>query len=212
MGLQAGTHWDALAHVSHDGVLYNGHPGIGRHRGRRGASAASTRSTPIVSRGVLLDVPAAKGIERLEPGYAITAGRPRRRVRLAGVEVDAGDVVLVRTGQIQNLHAGDRMAYTYPSAGLLVVDRASGSTPTTWPRSPPTTSRARCTRARSPSRYLPVHLLHLVYMGLTQGQNFDLEALAADCAADGRYTFLLDASPQPFTGGLGSPVNPVVTK
>jgi hypothetical protein len=49
-------------------------------------------------------------------------------------------------------------------------------------------------------------------MGLTQGQNFDLEALAADCAADGRYTFLLDASPQPFTGGLGSPVNPVVTK
>ncbi|MBV9663487.1 MAG: cyclase family protein, partial [Actinobacteria bacterium] len=60
--------------------------------------------------------------------------------------------------------------------------------------------------------YLPVHLLHLVYMGLTQGQNFDLEALAADCAADDRYTFLLDASPQPFTGGLGSPVNPVVTK
>src|SRR5260221_10233471 len=26
MGLQAGTHWDALAHVGHDGVLYNRHP------------------------------------------------------------------------------------------------------------------------------------------------------------------------------------------
>jgi hypothetical protein len=57
-----------------------------------------------------------------------------------------------------------------------------------------------------------VHVLCLVAMGLTQGQNFDLEALSADCAADRVYTFLLEATPQPFTGGLGSPVNPVVTK
>jgi hypothetical protein len=49
-------------------------------------------------------------------------------------------------------------------------------------------------------------------MGLTQGQNWDLENLAADCAADGVYTFLLEASPQPFTGATGSPVNPVATK
>jgi hypothetical protein len=49
-------------------------------------------------------------------------------------------------------------------------------------------------------------------MGLTQGQNFDLEELSADCADDGVYTFLLDATPQPFVGGLGSPVNPVAVK
>jgi hypothetical protein len=49
-------------------------------------------------------------------------------------------------------------------------------------------------------------------MGLTQGQNFDLEALAADCAADWRYAFLLDASPLPFVRGLGSPVHPVAVK
>jgi hypothetical protein len=59
---------------------------------------------------------------------------------------------------------------------------------------------------------LPVHLLHLVEMGMTQGQNFDLEALAADCADDGVYEFFLDASPQPFVGGIGSPVNPVAIK
>jgi hypothetical protein len=57
-----------------------------------------------------------------------------------------------------------------------------------------------------------VHLLHLVEMGMTQGQNFDLEALAADCADDGVHEFLLDASPQPFVGGLGTPVNPVAVK
>jgi hypothetical protein len=58
----------------------------------------------------------------------------------------------------------------------------------------------------------PVHLLHLVEMGMTQGQNFDLEDLAADCAADGVHEFLLDASPLPFERGLGSPVNPVAVK
>jgi hypothetical protein len=60
--------------------------------------------------------------------------------------------------------------------------------------------------------YLPVHLLHLVEMGMTQGQNWVLDALAADCAVDGQYTFLLDATPLPFTNGLGSPLNPVALK
>jgi hypothetical protein len=49
-------------------------------------------------------------------------------------------------------------------------------------------------------------------MGLTQGQNWNLEALAADCADDGVYEFLLEASPLPFTGASGSPVNPVAVK
>ena len=58
----------------------------------------------------------------------------------------------------------------------------------------------------------PVHMLCLVEMGLTQGQNFDLEDLAADCAADGLYVFFLDASPLPFERGLGGPVNPIAIK
>jgi len=59
---------------------------------------------------------------------------------------------------------------------------------------------------------LPVHLLNIVEIGLTQGQNWVLEELAADCAADGVYTFWLDASPLPVVGGCGSPVNPVAVK
>ena len=59
---------------------------------------------------------------------------------------------------------------------------------------------------------LPVHPLHLVEMGMTQGQNWTLEDLADDCAADGVYEFFLEASPQPFTNALGSPVNPVAIK
>ncbi len=59
---------------------------------------------------------------------------------------------------------------------------------------------------------LPVHLLHLVDMGMTQGQHWDLEELAADCADDGQYSFLLSASPEPVEMGVGSPVNPVAVK
>jgi hypothetical protein len=59
---------------------------------------------------------------------------------------------------------------------------------------------------------LPVHLLHLVDMGMTQGQHFVVEPLAADCADDGVYEFLLEASPQPIVGGTGTPVNPVAVK
>ncbi len=60
--------------------------------------------------------------------------------------------------------------------------------------------------------YLPVHLLHLVEMGMTQGQNWFLDTLADACAGDGRYTFLLDATPLPLTGATGSPVNPVAVR
>jgi hypothetical protein len=63
-----------------------------------------------------------------------------------------------------------------------------------------------------PAVLFPVHMLQLRDMGLTQGQNFDLEALAADCATDGTYDFLLEASPLPFTGGSGSTDNPVAIK
>ncbi len=80
------------------------------------------------------------------------------------------------------------------------------------PRWPPTPSRSRRCPGDDPEFLLPVHLLHLVEMGLLQGQNFDLEALSADCAEDGVYDFMLSASPEPFVGGLGTPVNPVALK
>jgi hypothetical protein len=60
--------------------------------------------------------------------------------------------------------------------------------------------------------FLPVHMLHIVEMGLVQGQNFDLEALAAGCAQDGRYEFMLVAAPEPFVAACGAPVVPVVIK
>jgi len=49
-------------------------------------------------------------------------------------------------------------------------------------------------------------------MGMTQGQNWFLDDLAEACAADGRYTFLLDATPLPFTAAVGSQVKPIALR
>lgn len=210
MGLQAGTHWDSLAHVSYDNRLYNG------FRADTITAAGAVRCGIdkigcLVGRGVLLDVARAKGVDRLPGGYALTAEDLDAAEELARVRVEPGDIVLVRTGQLRYLKEGDRVAYGVPSPGpsLATVlwfhqrDVAAVATDNlTFEVFPP----------EREDLLLPVHLLHLVEMGMTQGQNWDLEALSEDCAEDGRYSFLLDATPQPFVGGVGTPVNPVVVK
>ena len=59
---------------------------------------------------------------------------------------------------------------------------------------------------------LAFHMLALRDMGMPLGEMFNLEALAADCADDGRYSFMLSAPPLEVTGGFGSPVNPLALK
>ena len=210
MGLQAATHWDALAHVSYGGSLYNGFP-ADSVTDAGAAHCGVDKAGPIVSRGVLLDVARAGGVDRLEGAHAVGADDLEAARELAKVDIESGDVVLLRTGQIQLLHAGDKDAYGHPSPG-------PGVDAVGWFRDHDIAAVATdnltfevfpCERQ---DLFLPVHLLDLRDMGLTQGQNWDLEALAADCADDGVYTFLLEASPQPFTGATGSPVNPVAVK
>ena len=72
MGLQAGTHWDALTHVSHSGKLYNGRPAgtVTPHGGAEFGGIDKPRH--IVSRGVLLDVARARDVDRLAGGHAVT--------------------------------------------------------------------------------------------------------------------------------------------
>lgn len=210
MGLQAATHWDSLAHVSYDNRLYNGFE-ASTITARGAARCGIDKLSSLVGRGVLLDVARAKGVDRLEPGYPITLQDLDAAEAQAGVEVEPGDVVLVRTGHMQVLRGDDKVAYGSSNPGLSIAT-------VEWFRDRDVAAVANDTLALEvyPCEWddmiLPVHLLHLVEMGMTQGQNWNLEALAADCAHDGRYAFLLDATPQPFVGGLGTPVNPVAVK
>jgi kynurenine formamidase len=212
MGLQAATHWDALSHVSYGGQLYNGYPASTITAERGATRLGIERVRTLTGRGVLLDVAAAKGVDRLDAGYPIGTDDLDAALELARVRVEPGDIVLVRTGNMQLYRAKDRQSYTGGNQPGLTAATVP------WLRDLDVGAVATDTVALEvypgeDDRVLfPVHLLQLRDMGLTQGQNFDLEALAADCAADGVYEFLLEASPLPFTGGLGSPVNPVAIK
>ncbi|QNP72050.1 cyclase family protein [Streptomyces roseirectus] len=208
MGLQAGTHWDALTHVSHSGRIYNGRPAstVTAHGGAEFSGIATVRH--LVSRGVLLDVARARGVDRLDGAHAVTPEDLSAAEEFAGVRVRAGDVVLVRTGQVQVYLAGDRHAYAYPSPGLSVRtpewfharDVAAVANDTlTFEIFPPEIE----------DLWLPVHALDLVEMGMLQGQNWNLEELSTACGESGRYAFLLSATPEPFVGATGTPVAPV---
>ncbi len=212
LATQCATHWDALAHSSYGGVIYNGYPAASV-TDEGAARCGIHRLTTVVSRGVLLDVARALGREVLEPGYPIMPGDLDAACELAKITVEPGDIVLVRTGHMVHLvpEQRDLVAYWWPSPGLTIEtaewfhahDVAAVATDTA------TFEVFPCQREDA---YLPVHLLHLVEMGLTQGQNWVLDPLAEDCAADGRYAFLLDATPLPLTAGLGSPLNPVALR
>ncbi|AJT66394.1 hypothetical protein T261_4755 [Streptomyces lydicus] len=208
MGLQAATHWDGLTHVSHSGRLYNNRPAdsVTAHGGA--AFLGIEKATPVVSRGVLLDVARAHGTGRLPGGHAVTPEDLDAAEELAGTSVRPGDIVLIRTGQIQHYLAGDRQAYAFPSPGLSLRtpewfharDVAAVANDTlTFEIFPPEVENL----------WLPVHALDLVEMGMLQGQNWNLEELGEACAAEGRHTFLLSAMAEPFVGGSGTPVAPV---
>ncbi|MCC0097519.1 cyclase family protein [Streptomyces flavotricini] len=208
MGLQSATHWDALTHVSHSGRIYNGRPASTITAHARAEFSGIDKAAPIVSRGVLLDVARAKGLDRLPGGHAVTPEDLAEAEEFGGVTVRPGDVVLVRTGQIQVYLAGDKHGYGFPSPGLSVRtpewfharDVAAVANDTlTFEIFPPEIENL----------WLPVHALDLVEMGMHQGQNWNLEKLSTACAEENRYRFLLSAMPEPFVGGVGTPVAPV---
>ncbi|MFI9104677.1 cyclase family protein [Streptomyces fildesensis] len=208
MGLQAATHWDGLTHVSHSGKIYNGRPAdsVTAHGGA--AFSGIEKVTTLVSRGVLLDVAAARKLDRLPGDHAVTPEDLEAAEELAGTTVRAGDIVLVRTGQLRSYLGGDKHGYAFPSPGLSIRtpewfharDVAAVANDTlTFEIFPPEIENL----------WLPVHGLDLVEMGMLQGQNWNLEELSEACAEAGRYEFFLDATPEPFVGGAGSPVAPV---
>jgi len=75
MSTCAGTHIDALSHVSYDDQLYNGYPTSSTSAFAGATVLGAEKLVPIVTRGILLDLPRLKGVDGLDevsPGYAVT--------------------------------------------------------------------------------------------------------------------------------------------
>jgi len=212
MPLQCATQWDSLAHVYYDGQLYNGFPATTITAAGAARNAIDRLGPGIVSRGVLLDVARLWGVNRVGPGVAIKPADLEAAERAAGVRVETGDVLLVRTGHLGVFKLDrDREGYLRrtPGLGMACVE---------WLHARQVAAVATDTVAvevipwEDPALPLPVHLLCIRDVGLTLGEMFDLDELAAACARDGVWEFLFSAPPLKVTGGVGSPLNPLAVR
>ncbi len=212
MPLQAGTQWDALSHVYYDDVLYNGFPSSSVDRNGAHRLGIENHAKGVVGRGVLLDVAAYLQEEWLSPSHAISPDELDAVAQAQGVRVGHGDVVLIRTGWRRKFaQEGDGRAFLAEEPGIGLECCA-------WLKEHDVAAVASDNWAveviPSPlaDEVFPVHMVLIRDMGLLLGEMFDLEALAADCATDGVYEFFLSAPVLKFTGGVGSPVNPLAIK
>jgi len=212
MPLQCATQWDSLAHVHYGGQLYNGFPAATITPAGAARNAIDKIGNGIVSRGVLLDLARAAGVDRLPPGRVITPDDLEAAERTQGVHAGTGDVLLLRTGHLSVFKSdGDRVGYMrqMPGLGIGCVewlhDREVAAVATD-------TSAIEVIPFEDPATPLPVHLLCIRDMGLTLGEMFDLDALATDCADDRVWEFFFSAPPLKVTGGVGSPLNPLAVK
>lgn len=229
MSTCAGTHLDALCHISYEGSLYNGFPSDSITP-LAGASKLGAEKLPaIATRGVLLDVARAKGVDgldQIDQGYAITGDDLAEAAEFAGVEVQPGDVVCVRTGEMRHYLADPREPFV-PVQDTLRWRYAVGTGESKlpglsvhsirWLRQHDVAGAVNDSYAYEVfppsmedwSDCLAVHMIQVRDMGLIQGQNWNLEELSVACAERGNGAFLLSAVPEPFTGAASTPVAPV---
>ncbi len=203
----ATSHLDALCHIFHEGRLYNGYPieRVTAHGAQE--LAVDALADGIVGRGVLLDVPRARGARYVAAGEAIHPEDLERAESAAGLRVAEGDLLLVRTGRwVERAERGvwdphERMAGLHAAClpwlhqrrvAALGGDGVSDVVP-----------------SGIDDVRLPIHTVGIVAMGLTLLDNLDLDALAEACDEEGRSEFLLTIAPLRIRGGTASPVNPI---
>lgn len=201
------THIDALCHYAFDGELYNGRPF------KQSLTAAGALWCPIdtlfggiTTRGVLLDVAAGRKEGYVTVGNPVTPRELDAAAARAGVKVEAGDVVVVRSGQAAFV-AGhpDWQAGVSPHPGLHISCL-------TWFREHDIAAIAWDMMDARPIAYdgfgAGPHLA-IPFLGLILIDNSDPEALVTACAEEGRYEFLFTAAPVPLVGSTGAPTNPL---
>jgi kynurenine formamidase len=201
------THIDALCHVAYHGSLYNGKPETAVDE--RGAQADSIEvlKDGLVGRGVLLDIPRARGVPWLEPGEHVFVHDLEGAEREHGVTVAAGDILLVRTGHARRLaelgpwNTAEAKAGLHPSAMRFVGERrvaALGSD-----------GNSDTAPSSTEDVDFPIHVLALAAMGIHLLDYLQFEDLRAICERTGRWDFLFVTAPLYIVGGTGSPVNPI---
>lgn len=200
------THLDSLSHMFWDGTMYNGRP-ASLVTAREGATAESIEllHKGVVGRGVFLDIARVRGVDWMMPGEGVMPEDVEAAEQDAGVKVEEGDILLLRTGNYKRrLTQGPTDdGYPGPQAALIpwlhergVVVLGSDTGNDVVPGEYPNIGSA-------------IHHIGIVSMGLWILDNANLEELAEACVERNRWEFLLSMGPLRLQYGTGSPVNPI---
>lgn len=199
----SGTHIDALAHQAENLKLYGGIDVTPEIQTPAGLTRLAIESvSPIIGRGLLLDVAALRG-EVLPEKYQITPGDLEACELQEGCTVRSGDVVLVRTGYGRYWDDEERYLRApgvSPAASRWLADRkiaVAGCDNVAWDV-PGYVDPDLGTS-------LPGHVILLARSGIYIVENLFLEELAARRA----YEFVFVCLPLKMKGVTGSPVRPV---
>jgi kynurenine formamidase len=202
------SHMDALSHVWRDGLMYNGV--LASSVTSRGARKLGIEKIPpIVTRGVFVDAAPSVGKHGVgehegvrTPADPVHVGELQSLLADAGVELRAGDALLVRTGWLSASRAGEADASAWGGlhfdCGPWLAERQVVLVGADNPG-------VEAFPSGDPACQVPLHLELIRGHGVLFSELLDLESLATA----GRATFLFVVAPLPLVGGVGSPVVPV---
>lgn len=201
LGGHVGTHLDAPCHVAVDGHFFDGTRATDALREGRYQSHGVDSVPPLVRRGLLVDAPRQRGVDRLPPGQGVGA----EDLDAAGIDPQAGDVVLVRTGWAQLF--ADPAAYLGGPDGVPGVDESAAD----WLAQrhvgavgADTLVLERVASGTGPIP-LPVHRVLLGEHGIPLVEVMNLESLAAG----GVTEFLFVGAALNVVGATGAPIRPL---
>lgn len=215
LNCHGGTHLDALGHVIVDGTIAGGVPASSTVGGLAHADVAAIARLGVMCRGVLVDLCRRGEGGPLQRDHQIRLDEIESCLRDEHVEIEPGDMLLLRTGSLDRYRDEGSAAFftDYSEPGLSydeelfewvdahrVLGIGTDTLANELPGDPATTEEF-C---------LHHHLLR--DRGLQFHEVLWLAELAADCAADGRYVGLYVASPLKLVGASGCPVNPLFVK
>lgn len=198
-----GTHIDALTHFGLNGEIWNGFRAT-EHLGDRGWTVAGAEKIPpIIARGVLIDVAAAKGVAMLPDGYRITRDDLVAALRKQDMRLQSGDVVLIRTGRMQQFENAAAYMNNPPGLGMaaarfLVEEGGAmivGADNLSFEAFP----------SEVETNYVPVHSYLLAQQGTPIMELVYLEALSRDRI----YEFAFIGGSLKLRGSDAAPMRPI---
>ena len=203
---QVGTQIDGFGHQSIGNSLYNCFK-IDEVATRTGFSRLGIeKAGALITRGVLIDVAALRGVEMLGDRYEITAQDLRDALERQNLTLETGDAIIVNTG-FGRLWGQDNARYfrTQPGLGTGAAEWLARQNPMI------VGSDTCCIEVNpnpDPNLSSPVHQILLVASGIYLIESLKLDELVAK----GIREFAFIVEPLKLRGATGSAVAPVAVR